>query len=58
LIKSKTIYETPNELRQRNWKIKNVFAEIKKKGNYKRIAVVTHFNIIRHLIAKGFDGDG
>jgi hypothetical protein len=41
LLHSKVIYESPQELRERTWKIKALLADYSKK--YNRIAIVSHF---------------
>lgn len=41
LMQSKVVYESPQELRMRTWKIKDLLAEYRKK--YKKIAIVSHF---------------
>ena len=40
-MQSKVVYESPQELRARTWKIKDLLAEYSKK--YKKIAIVSHF---------------
>jgi broad specificity phosphatase PhoE len=50
------VYETPQELRERIWKIKDLLQEYRKK--YKKIAVVSHYNTITSLIAKEYDPIG
>lgn len=46
------MYESPANLRQRTTRLKEVLKEFRK--TYKRIAVVTHYNIIRYTLAKEF----
>ena len=50
------MYETPQELRERTWKIKDLLKEYRKK--YKKIAVVSHYNTITALIASEYDAQG
>ena len=49
LLKEKAIYETAGELRARIWKVKELLSEYAKK--YKKIAIVSHFYIVKTLIA-------
>lgn len=43
------IYETPTNLRRRTERIKDLLREYSK--DYKNIVVVSHFNIIRFILA-------
>lgn len=56
LIKEKTVYETPQELRERTWRIKDLLQEYRKK--YKKIAMISHYNTITALIAQEYDAMG
>lgn len=56
LIKSKVVNESPEELRERTWKIKELLAEYRKK--YSKIAVVSHFYTIGTLRARKFTENG
>jgi len=49
LLKDKAIFETAGELRSRIWKVKELLAEYSKK--YKKIAIVSHYYIVKTLIA-------
>ncbi len=56
LIQDKVVYESPQELRERAWKMKQVLNEYRK--TYKRIALVSHFEVLGALLAKGFNEHG
>lgn len=56
LLQSQVIYESPQELRMRTWKIKELLAEYKKK--YKKIAIVSHFYTLTMLRGSKFDEMG
>jgi hypothetical protein len=47
------VYETPANLRERTTRLKEVPQGISE--DIQRIAVVTHYNIIRYTLAKEFD---
>lgn len=47
------IFETPTNLRHRTIKLKKVLKEYQKE--YNSIAVVTHYNIVRFILAKKFN---
>jgi broad specificity phosphatase PhoE len=53
LVKEKVIYESPQELRERIWKVKALLQEYRQK--YKRIAIVSHFQVITTLIAREYN---
>lgn len=55
-MQSKVVYESPQELRMRTWKIKDLLVEYKKK--YKKIAIVSHFYTIATLTATKFNEIG
>lgn len=50
------MYESPQELRTRMRLVKQILAEYKKK--YKKIAIVSHFEVLESLLAKGYDHNG
>ena len=56
LLKDKVIYETAAELRTRINKLKDILVEKNKK--YKRIAIVSHYYIVRTLLAEEFMENG
>lgn len=47
------VYEKPESVRSRVWRIKQLLKNYKEK--YNKIAVVAHYNIINFIIAKEFD---
>lgn len=47
------IYESPTNLRRRTERVKLMLKEYKKE--YKSIAVVTHYNIVRFTLANEFN---
>lgn len=53
LVKEKVVYESPQELRERIWKVKTLLQEYRQR--YRRIAIVSHFQVITTLIAKEYD---
>ena len=53
LLKDRIIYETAAELRERIWKVKQLLAEYSKK--YKKIAIVSHYYVVRTLLSESFD---
>ena len=46
-------YETPTNLRRRTERLKEVLRGYRK--NYSKIVVVSHYNIVRFTLAKGFN---
>lgn len=53
MMKKTFIYETPTNLRKRTTALKALLREYRSK--YNKIAIVTHYNIIRFTLANEFD---
>jgi hypothetical protein len=50
------VYESPQELRARTWKIKELLRKYRQK--YKKIAIVSHFELLESLLAKSYNEIG